>query len=212
MKKLIRLIVPPPRWQPAVIILLGVLTGMLILIIHSSEAHSYISDTPETCINCHVMYPQYATWSRSSHHEAANCADCHVPHDNFVRKYYVKAKDGLRHATIFTARAEPQTIEIKSAGINVVQENCIRCHRELVETTGSITVTGSGHAAGEGHRCWDCHREVPHGTVRSLSSTPFSLVPRLPSLTPEIFKQMIPAKRPAGEVPPEEDSDMNDDE
>ena len=194
MKRLIKIILPPPQWQPAVIVLLGILAGVLMLIIHASEAHSYISNKPETCINCHVMYPQYASWSRSSHHEAANCADCHVPHDNLFRKYYFKGKDGMRHATIFTARTEPQTIEIKPAGINVVQENCIRCHRELVETSSIIEITGRSHAAGEGHRCWDCHRDVPHGTVRSLSSAPHSLVPRLPALTPRLFDKIIPFK------------------
>ncbi len=190
MKRIIKFLAPPPKWQPAVVVLLGVFTGILILIVHASEVQSYISDNPETCINCHVMYPQYASWSKSSHREAANCADCHVPHDNFVRKYYFKAKDGMRHATIFTARTEPQVIEIKPSGINVVQENCIRCHIDLVETTRIVEVTGTGHAKGDGHRCWDCHREVPHGTVRSLSSAPFSLVPRLPSLTPKWFERL----------------------
>lgn len=190
MKRIFKKLAPPPKWQPVVVILLGVFTGILILVVHASEAHSYISDRPETCINCHVMYPQYASWSKSSHREAANCADCHVPHDTFVRKYYFKAKDGMRHATIFTARAEPQVIEIKPAGINVVQENCIRCHLELVETTRIVEVTGKGHAEGDGHRCWDCHREVPHGSVRSLSSAPFSLVPRLPSLTPKWLERI----------------------
>jgi hypothetical protein len=44
MKRLIGKLEPPPGWKPAVIILLGVLTGILILIFHASEAHSYISD------------------------------------------------------------------------------------------------------------------------------------------------------------------------
>lgn len=91
----------------------------------------------------------------------------------------------MRHATIFTARAEPQVIQIKQAGINVVQENCIRCHLDLVEMTSIIEVTGQNYHEGAGSRCWDCHREVPHGTVRSLSSAPFALVPTLPSVTPK---------------------------
>jgi hypothetical protein len=28
-------------------------------------------------------------------------------------------------------------------------------------------------------RCWDCHRDVPHGTARSLSATPEVFRPRL---------------------------------
>ena len=31
-----------------------------------------------------------------------------IPHTNFVAKYLFKANDGLRHATYFTMRWEPQ--------------------------------------------------------------------------------------------------------
>ncbi len=194
-KRLILFLEPPPGWKPAVVILLGVFTGIALLVFHASEAQSYISDKPETCINCHVMYPQYASWAKSSHRETATCAECHVPQDNVLSMYYVKATDGLRHAYVFTARAEPQTIEIKQRGINVVQDNCIRCHQDLVEMTRIVEVTGSNHLEGEGHRCWDCHRDVPHGTVRSLSSAPFSLVPRLPSIMPQWLRDFLGGER-----------------
>ncbi|MFO7924379.1 MAG: cytochrome c nitrite reductase small subunit [Bacteroidales bacterium] len=190
-KRILKSLEPPPGWKPAVVILLGVLTGIGLLVFHSSEAHSYISDKPETCINCHVMYPQYASWAKSSHRETATCAECHVPQDNYFSKYYVKGTDGARHSWVFTSRTEPQVIRIKQRGINVVQENCIRCHRELVEMTRIIEVTGENHFEGEGSRCWDCHRNVPHGTVRSLSSSPFSLVPRLPSVMPEWLRNFL---------------------
>ncbi|TVR75209.1 MAG: cytochrome c nitrite reductase small subunit [Marinilabiliales bacterium] len=194
-KKLILFLEPPPGWKPAVVILLGVFTGIALLVFHASEAQSYISDKPETCINCHVMYPQYASWAKSSHRETATCAECHVPQDNVFSKYYVKGTDGMRHAYVFTARAEPQTIEIKQRGINVVQDNCIRCHQDLVEMTRLVEVTGRNHLEGEGHRCWDCHRDVPHGTVRSLSSAPYSLVPRLPSIMPQWLRDFLGGER-----------------
>ncbi len=182
--KLIHKLSPPPNWRLPVIVVLGIFFGIAAFTVHISRATSYLSDKPETCINCHVMYPQYATWMHSSHREAASCSDCHVPHDNFFRTYYFKASDGLRHATIFTARMEPHAIQIKNAGKNVVQENCIRCHQHLVEMTQLVEVTGKSARAGEGKVCWDCHREVPHGTVSSLASTPHTLVPRLPSVLP----------------------------
>lgn len=190
-RKIIGLLKPPPAWRVPVIISLGIFIGIFLLAFKVSEAPSYLSDRPETCINCHVMYPQYASWAKSSHRESATCSDCHVPHDNFFRKYYFKGSDGMRHATIFTARAEPQVIRIKQAGINVVQENCIRCHQDLVEMTTIIEVTGRNYHEGAGSRCWDCHREVPHGTVRSLSSAPFALVPQLPSVTPAWLQKYL---------------------
>ena len=130
MHKRIEKFLPPPAWQVPVIILIGVIIGLGLYIFKISNAASYLSDDPETCINCHVMNPQYATWNHSSHREVANCNDCHVPHNNVVNKYFFKAKDGLRHATIFTLRAEPQVIFIKDEGKEVVQQNCIRCHEK----------------------------------------------------------------------------------
>lgn len=186
---------PPPSWKIPVIIMMGVIIGTGLFLFHASRAHSYFSDQPETCINCHVMYPYYASWKHSSHKEVATCSDCHVPHDNLARKYLFKASDGLRHASIFTARLEPEVIRIKQAGMSTVQENCIRCHLDLVEMSTLIEVTAQNYQHGKGKRCWDCHREVPHGTVRSLSSSPHTLVPLLPSVMPGWLQQFIELKK-----------------
>ncbi len=183
-RKIFSFLKPPHRWRLSVIILTGIFTGIFFLVLHISMAASYLSDDPKTCINCHVMYPHYASWDKGSHGHVATCADCHVPQDNFFRKYYVKATDGLRHATFFTMRWEPQTLMIKDAGINVVQENCIRCHIDLVDMVQLVEVTGRSAAKGEGKLCWDCHRETPHGTVKSASAAPHALVERLPSVMP----------------------------
>jgi cytochrome c nitrite reductase small subunit len=191
MKRLIHFLLPSPQWRIPATIVLGIIVGLGLLIVHISKATSYLSDRPETCINCHVMYPQYSSWMHSSHREWATCSDCHVPHDNFFRKYYFKASDGARHATIFTARAEPQAIRIKQAGENVVQENCIRCHLDLVQMTTLVEATGRMARMEEGKFCWECHSEVPHGSVRSLSSAPYSLVPRMPSVLPDWLSTYI---------------------
>lgn len=189
MKKLVEMLHPPPGWKIPVIVLLGIFVGLGIYIFRISKAASYLSDKPETCVNCHIMAPQYATWNHSSHREWATCNDCHVPHDTQVESYYFKAKDGLRHATIFTLRAEPQVIRIKKAGIGVVQRNCIRCHDQLVLENKLISEL-SGYDHGRSDRlCWECHREVPHGRVNSLSSVPYARVPVPSSPVPEWMKE-----------------------
>ena len=170
--KILKNIIPPPKWQLAVAIVLGIFVGLGAYTFKVSNAASYLSDEPKTCINCHVMYPQYSSWFHSSHRERATCSDCHVPHTNYVAKYFFKGSDGLRHSTIFTLRTEPQVIRIKHQGIRVVQENCIRCHSFVNENVSTYWVTGNNHKDGQGKLCWECHREVPHGTVTSLSSTP----------------------------------------
>ncbi len=190
-KKLIRVVEPPGSWKLWVTITLGILTGLFFLLFHISRATSYLSDNPATCINCHVMYPQYASWGKGSHANVASCADCHVPNDNIFRKYYFKGSDGLRHATWFTMRWEPQTIKLKSAGVGVVQENCIRCHTQLIDMTTLVASSAMNVAVGDGKLCWDCHRETPHGTVRSLSAAPHTLVERLPSVMPQWLQRFI---------------------
>ena len=97
-----------PGWRPAGFVMLGVTAGMGLFVFHVSRAASYLSDAPETCMNCHVMTTQYVTWQHSSHARVATCNDCHVPHTSLAAQYGFKAKDGLWHATVFTMRWEPQ--------------------------------------------------------------------------------------------------------
>jgi cytochrome c nitrite reductase small subunit len=174
-------------WRRLFTVLSGVLAGFLILVVYLSNAVSYLSDEPETCINCHLMIPQYSTWFNSSHRERATCNDCHVPHDNVFRKYLFKGMDGTRHATYFTLRWEPQVIKIKEAGIGVVQENCIRCHSDMLHEVSASKVTGESYKTENDMLCWNCHREVPHGRIHSQSSTPYSTAPQLTKPFPEWF-------------------------
>jgi len=190
-KKFINITTPPDNWKIPVIVLTGVTVGLFAFLFYISKAPSYLVDSPQTCVNCHVMSPQYATWSHSSHRLAATCNDCHVPHNNIFNTYFFKAKDGLRHATIFTLRAEPQVIFIKDAGKGVVQENCKRCHEYLNERVKLSAMTYSDAQHGKGRLCWDCHREVPHGTVNSLSSVPYAPVPVPQSPVPSWLKKII---------------------
>ncbi len=125
------------------------------------------------------MAPQYATWATSSHARVATCNDCHVPHDSVIKKYGFKAYDGSRHAFMFTFRMEPQVIRIHPPGAKVVQDNCVRCHEDLLAETGSVL---AATAHGTGQACWDCHQGVPHGRVNSLSAVPDGDRPQLAPL------------------------------
>ena len=165
---------PPDRWLIPVILMLGILVGLGAHLIHISKATSYLSDAPETCVNCHVMNPQYATWQRGSHGRVATCNDCHVPQDSLLRTYYFKAEDGLRHATVFTLRREPQVIQIKKDGKDAVQKNCVRCHSDVIHPIALRALNQRSVENQTDKYCWDCHRETPHGRVNSLSSTPYA--------------------------------------
>lgn len=168
---------------------IGVALGAGMFVFHVSRAASYLSDSPETCINCHVMTTEYNTWSHSSHASVATCNDCHVPHTSLPAHYAFKAKDGLWHATVFTMRWEPQVIRLSDGAVPVVENNCRRCHEQTI-----ADVAVAEHSSGD-LRCWDCHRETPHGTVRSLSAAPDVFRPRLPPI-PKLLQEPTISGRP----------------
>jgi cytochrome c nitrite reductase small subunit len=168
----------PAGWRLPSFLMFGFAAGTGAFVLHASRATSYLSDSPETCVNCHVMNTQYVSWQHSGHARVATCNDCHVPHDSMLSHYAFKAKDGLWHATVFTMRWEPQVIRLSPGAVPVVENNCRRCHERLIDHVPSL----AAHEDGD-HRCWDCHREVPHGRERSLAAGPNVFEPQLPPLT-----------------------------
>lgn len=174
-----------PKLRIASLASLGAFVGMGIYVASISRAASYLSDDPEACINCHIMTPMYASWQHSSHGRVTNCNDCHVPHDSVARKYWFKAMDGSRHSVLFTLRMEPQVIRARSESVEVIQANCVRCHADQVHTA---TVEPEFARS-----CIECHREVPHGRVNSLSATPNAAVPLQSPVVPDWFKKSRPA-------------------
>ena len=176
MKKILRWLLPPKEWKSVVSVLLGIFFGLAAYAIYISKAPSYLSDKPETCINCHVMNSQYYDWAHSAHSRGVPCNDCHVPHDNIFHKYFFKARDGLRHAAIFTLRTEPQTIYIRDAGRKTVQENCLRCHSNVTGKEYMYSVQPNYHNYLAERSCRDCHRETPHKRVNGLATAPNALV------------------------------------
>jgi cytochrome c nitrite reductase small subunit len=82
----------------------------------------------------------------------------------------------MKHAAVFMFRAEPQVMKLSDFAIPIVQENCIRCHEGQVSE-----ILTNAYPNGE-QRCWDCHREVVHGRVHSLSASPDVSRPNLPSV------------------------------
>ena len=180
-------IIPGPNWRVPFIILLGAIVGLGLYVLKLSNAVSYMSDAPETCINCHLMIPEYITWKNSSHSEVATCNDCHVPQDNVFKKYYFKAKDGMYHAAVFSARMEPQAIVMREASKEAVQANCIRCHMDQVTEPKLDVQVEDHHSARTDRTCWECHKHVPHGRVRSLASVGYFTEPLEQNQRQKIF-------------------------
>lgn len=140
---------------------------------------SYLSSDPKACINCHVMNTQYATWQHSSHANVASCVDCHLPTDNFFEKYKAKTIDGWNHSVAFTMGTYDNAMKISEYGAERVQKNCISCHKSVTSTMSSNAKNyhnfDDKSSIENGRKCWDCHKSVPHGKVRGLSTTPNNL-------------------------------------
>ena len=119
-----------------------------------AKGFSYLSTDPRACVNCHVMNPQYDGWLKSGHRHVATCVECHLPHAGLA-KWIAKADHGFRHSAAFTLQNFKEPIEITPRDARLVQENCVRCHAELVHAI-------AGGPGRELH-CLHCHASAGHG-------------------------------------------------
>ncbi len=143
---------PKRRWAMVALISLGgVLVGLGLFTFSYGEGLSYFSNDPESCMNCHIMRDQFDSWNHSSHKAVATCNDCHTPH-NFAEKYFVKARNGFNHSFAFTFNTYPDNIQIKEFNADVVQQNCVDCHEDLV----SLIYHDDDRS------CVTCHGNVGH--------------------------------------------------
>ena len=136
----------------AAALLLGVLAGSGVYTFSYAEGLSYLSNDPRACVNCHIMREQYDSWQKAAHHARATCNDCHVPHD-FVGKYMAKAVHGWRHSKGFTLNDFHEPIQILPQDLDIVRQNCLRCHGPLVHEIAD-------------EDCIRCHAAVAHGPTR----------------------------------------------
>ncbi len=150
-------------------LLVGLFVGSGVFTFVSANGTSYLSNDPSVCVNCHIMREQYDGWRHGSHHAVATCNDCHLPHDNVVNKFFVKASNGYHHSKAFTMQDFAEPIRIKPGNAEVLENNCLRCHGEL---TGEITAHGTlgvptdPAQKADLYGCVRCHGDVGHGPRR----------------------------------------------
>lgn len=143
-------------------VLIGVLAGVGAYTLKYAKGLSYFRTDPKACVNCHIMQPEYDSWKASSHHTAAVCVDCHLP-EAFIPKYLVKAENGWRHGEKFTTQDFVEPIVAQEKAREVLQENCLRCHGDLVHEIVSVSPETR-----EELPCIHCHFGVGHGERAGL--------------------------------------------
>jgi cytochrome c nitrite reductase small subunit len=127
-----------------------------------AEGFSYFKTDPKACANCHIMQSQLDGWQKSSHHTAAVCVDCHLPHA-FIPKYLTKAENGYRHGKLFTTQTFKEPIFVQARGREILEANCRRCHGALVAELAPDSATHN-----RGLSCVRCHAGVGHGDAARL--------------------------------------------
>ncbi|MCL2457439.1 MAG: cytochrome c nitrite reductase small subunit [Desulfobulbus sp.] len=158
----------------AAILAVIVTLGVFVNLVQESKMLSYLSSDPSACVNCHTMTTHYATWEHSSHRNRATCVDCHLPRDSFVNKMLAKTRDGYNHSLAMTFKTYGSNLRISSDAAKRIQNNCIACHQMTVSqmlTNSTLYEKEADNTVQMGRRCWECHRALPHGTMRNLSAT-----------------------------------------
>ena len=163
------------RWIPSLLLVaVGILAGVGGYTFYYAKGASYFSNDPKACMNCHVMQDQFDSWVKSSHHAAAGCNDCHVPHE-LPWKYINKGLNGWNHSKAFTLQNFPEPIRITPRNLDALQRNCVYCHDVVVSEilnpphlaprlSGRQALPQGGRGRGErgAQRCTECHRGVGH--------------------------------------------------
>jgi cytochrome c nitrite reductase small subunit len=147
--------------QLTLALLLGVLIGLGSYTLVYADALSYMSSDPKVCANCHIMGSQFDSWQKSSHHHVAGCNDCHLPR-GFFERYLAKALNGFNHSRAYTLQNFDEPIAIKPFNSRIVQENCLACHRALLQE--AVMARGPAEEAA----CVHCHSSAGHGERAGL--------------------------------------------
>ena len=129
----------------------------------------------EFCTSCHGYEPIAAAYQEDTHGGdnavgfRAACTDCHLPHDNSLHYFIVKAKHGIVDPTMALLK-DPLDIDWHGNRENrkrfVYDSGCLSCHKNLQEQTQANPKSFRPHrnyfAAQDEFRCVQCHEHVGH--------------------------------------------------
>ena len=132
----------------------------------------------EFCTSCHAYEPIARAYREDIHGGnnpagvRAACNDCHLPHDNSLHYFLVKARHGIVDPTMALLR-EPH--EIDWHGIRerreefVYDSSCLNCHKYLQEATEGDQKAFLAHRSYFGgqtdKKCVSCHEHVGHNRL-----------------------------------------------
>ena len=149
--------------SPPVIFALVTLFIVMGVFIYVTDMPRYMTSSPRTCTNCHMMDAAYENWYHAPHQNVTKCVDCHLPHENVFSYYYVKFASGAHDVYYFSTgitpdrHPHPPGNERRSSNPTAFAAMQIPLQILLPMIMG--------------RNCWDCHRDVAHG-VRGITLLP----------------------------------------
>lgn len=132
----------------------------------------------EFCTSCHGYEPIAAAYREDIHGGnnpvgfRAACNDCHLPHDNPLHYFVVKAKHGVVDPTMSLIK-EPHEIDwhaIRERREEFVYDSgCLECHKALQDATADNRRAARAHkryfSDPDDYHCVECHDNVGHSRL-----------------------------------------------
>ncbi len=144
-----------PLWFVGILLLSAIPVGIGLYLFIYAKGYSYLTNDPQTCMNCHVMRDQFSSWNKASHHTIASCQDCHMS-GSLPNKIKIKISNGFWHSWAFTTVRFKEPIQIKLHNLKIVENSCLSCHDALLKASNM------GEHQNKNISCLQCHRDVGH--------------------------------------------------
>ncbi len=163
-------------------LILGLVIGIIFTTIISLVTASKVISTGRAnfCSSCHEMEIFRDTWRAGGHGPAdkgvikAQCAQCHLPHDNLVVYLISKFKFGLHdYLAHLRGKGKPQQWLVKweqdqEQAPKAYESGCRECHQQLI-APGIPLKAFTAHRQYElgltQKTCISCHQSVGHGDI-----------------------------------------------
>ncbi len=157
--------------------IVGLIAGVVLAIV-TVLASGFMIETTNTdtfCVSCHIMKPFRTAWQKSVHGGqnpqgfAAQCVDCHLPHEGFIKYLTTKAITGTSDV-IHNMFIDIETYDWRAAAEKnrpdfTFDSSCNRCHTNLTPpglSKGGF-IAHRTYMRGETDKmCSDCHPHVGH--------------------------------------------------
>jgi nitrate/TMAO reductase-like tetraheme cytochrome c subunit len=160
------------------ILLLGVISGMIILALFSYMIH--FTTQSSFCISCHEMrIVAEQGWMQSIHYKnksgiIAQCSDCHIEPE-LLQMLWTKTRDGLNDIWVHnTGESDPYKMDWEKLS-QVAREHssdssCKRCHSNIASPANASIKMIIAHRAYKRmngrKKCVDCHTTEFHGEFK----------------------------------------------